>query len=168
MVPLLTAKLPPRVGTATVKDTDTVLTKPQLSMVLPQLSRATMLGPRVLKVMLGHPDMENLTIPSLPRTTTTSPTLAKSMLRTANGLISTMMPLKMLNMITTMMLPEEATADLPTRPPLTRPPPTRPPPTRPLLTLGMIEDYDPLCTTFKKRLESKLFKFLTTQNLPFY
>ena len=163
MVPLLTAKLPPRVGTATVKDTDTVLTKPQLSMVLPQLSRATMLGPRVLKVMLRHPDMENLTIPSLPRTTTTSPTLAKSMLRTANGLISTMMPLKMLNMITTMMLPEEATADLPTRPPLTRPTPTRP-----LLTLEMIEDYDPLCTTFKKRLESKLFKFLTTQNLLFY
>jgi len=82
---------------------------------------------RVAKTAL--PDMASLTIPFLPRTTTTRATLAKSMLLTSNGLSIWMMNLRMK---TTTMTPVQhqspTAASPPTRLPPIRLPPTKPPP----------------------------------------
>lgn len=84
MLPLLTAKPPPKLPLPTVK-VHTVLRRPRAPMVLPLLNTATTLGLRMLPAKTTHPDMASLTIPSLPRTTTTRAMLAKSMLLTING-----------------------------------------------------------------------------------
>ena len=128
-VPPLTVMPLPSLLPPTVKvHTDTVPIRLQAPTVLPPLNTATTLGLRMLLAKTALPDMASLTIPFLPRTTTTRATLAKSMLLTSNGLSIWMMNLRMKTTIMTPVHQSPTAASPPIRLPPTRLPPTKPPP----------------------------------------